>query len=60
MAPYEKKSDVSISNKHDNTLSVSCIFDIKYVFNIPIHDISASKPFIFLAHENPYHIDRSL
>ena len=60
MAPYEKKSDVSISNKRDNTLSVSFICDINYVFDIPIHDMSASKPCIFLDHENPSDIDRSV
>ena len=39
---------------------MSCICDIKYVCNILMYDMSEWKSYIFIAFENPYHIDKSV
>ena len=58
--PEHKGEAVSIFKNHNSTWSLECIIDLKAALGIGLNDMNAIQVAIWLAIENPNHIERGL
>ena len=61
MLPQEKKAAVEIVIKYDNNAwGIGCCRELMQVLKVKLADVASLQPAIFLAIDNPSHLDRGI
>jgi hypothetical protein len=60
MSPEHKGKAIGIFQKHESTWNVECIIELKSALGLAMSDLHSSQVGIWLAIENPKHIQRGV